>query len=79
MPGWFVGATITNPCRDFPCMPDAFNPAEELFGVVGDEVGKVVDRHLERRPWLRWVFNFLIYGLPALFSLWLLNDVFGWI
>ena len=60
-------------------MPDAFNPSEELFGVVGDEVGKVVDRQIERRPWLRWVFNFLIYGLPALFSLWLLNGVYGWI
>ena len=60
-------------------MPDALSPAEELFGVVGDEVGKVVERHVERRPWLRWVVNFLIYGLPALFVLFLLNDVFGWI
>jgi len=59
-------------------MPDALSPAEELFVAVGDEVGKVMDRHIERRPWLRWVLNFLIYGLPTLFSLWLLNEVFGW-
>ena len=75
-----MGRGNNNKAEDlFSAMPDALSPAEELFGVVGDEVGKVVERHVERRPWLRWVVNFLIYGLPALFALFLLNDVFGWI
>ena len=75
-----MGRGNDNKAEDlFSAMPDALSPAEELFGVVGDEVGKVVERHVERRPWLRWAVNFLIYGPPALFVLFLLNDVFGWI
>lgn len=79
MPVWRVPDNDNKANEKLPSMPDALSPAEELFGMVGDEVGKVVERHVERRPWLRWLVNFLIYGLPALFSLFLLNDVFGWI
>ncbi|MBR68796.1 MAG: hypothetical protein CMA86_04730 [Euryarchaeota archaeon] len=52
--------------------------AEELLTVVGEGVGKVVDEHVQRRPWVGVVLKLLYYGVPLGFALFLLNGVYGW-
>ena len=52
--------------------------AEELLTVVGEGVGKVVDEHVQRRPWVGVVLKLLYYGVPLSFALFLLNGVYGW-